>query len=112
MKNDRVVGKVSLSIGNAGVGVAVLDTEHGPKVEIESGAFGNLMQKFGFFTDRVGLFNLGQLFMKASENTQRYAETYVHAARGDELRSFGRPMSMEAGGDMCAIQDELRKAID
>lgn len=117
---SRVVGKVSLQIGNAGVGVAVLDTEHGPKVEIESGAFGNLMQQFGFFTDRVGLFNLGQLFMKASESTQRYAETYVHAARGDYPRSFGRPMAgnmecsppdMEAG-DLAEIKTELKKALD
>lgn len=112
---SRVVGEVGLNIGNAGATFRVVDSEFGPKIEIETGALGNLMQQLGIYVDRVALFNLGNLFLKASENTQRYAETYVHAARGENYRSFGRPMAgnMECSSpDMAEIKAELKKALD
>ena len=105
--NERLVGNVNLDIGNAGASIKVLDTDHGPEIVIFTGAFGNLESQLKLKTDRQALENLGALFMKAAQGTQRYAEPYCHALRGETGRNFGMPM-----GGMETLKSELKKDLE
>jgi hypothetical protein len=79
-KNDREkteVEKVYLHVGNSGVTFQILDY-YGPTVSITSSSFGNLNQKFEFFTTKEGLKELRDAIDRSLQH--EFSEDYCHAA--------------------------------
>lgn len=109
--NERLVGNVNLDIGNAGASIKVVDTNDGPTIVIYTGAFGNLETSLTFKVDRQALENLGALFTKASQRTQRYAEPYCNALRGESGRGFGMPMGAMSESPADAASEAIGKLL-
>jgi len=70
----KVIGSVYWHVGNSGVTFKVIDEGYGPTLEIESSAFGNLVQKSKFYTDIKSLDALIRLLEQAK--TKTYSEPY------------------------------------
>ena len=70
--------KVYLHVSNSGVTFSVEDGEHGPMVSVSASTFGNLNQKFSFFTTKEGLRAMRDILNNALDH--EFEEPYCHAA--------------------------------
>lgn len=70
--------EIYLHVGNSGVNFKITD-ERGPTLNIGTSSFGNLVQDLKVFTNREGLFRLGEMLIKAAHGKFETKE-YCHLA--------------------------------